>query len=44
MVKKKIEYIRIDGSVNAEKRHERVTAFQHEETIRVAILSINACS
>lgn len=44
MVKKKVGYIRIDGSVNAERRHERVTAFQHDETIRVAVLSINACS
>lgn len=41
---KKVEYIRIDGQVSPEKRHERVNRFQHEESVRVAILSITACS
>ena len=44
MKKKKVGYMRIDGSVNPEKRHERVTNFQHNDKIRVAILSITACS
>lgn len=41
---KKVEYIRIDGSVSIDKRHERVQAFQYDQRVRVAILSITACS
>lgn len=44
LAKKKVGYIRIDGGVDAEKRHERVTRFQHSEDVRVAVLSITACS
>jgi SWI/SNF-related matrix-associated actin-dependent regulator 1 of chromatin subfamily A len=36
------DYIVIDGSVNAEKRHELQGRFQREETCRVALLSIKA--
>jgi SWI/SNF-related matrix-associated actin-dependent regulator 1 of chromatin subfamily A len=42
--KKKVKTIRIDGSVDPERRHKRVTEFQHNEDVRVAILSIAACS
>ena len=42
--KKNIGYIRIDGAVDPEKRHERVKRFQSDNKVRVAILSINACS
>jgi SWI/SNF-related matrix-associated actin-dependent regulator 1 of chromatin subfamily A len=43
-VKKKVKCIRIDGRVNPEKRHQMVTEFQHDDTMRIALLSINACS
>ena len=36
--------MRIDGSVNHEKKHQRVKAFQTEQDIRVGILSITAAS
>lgn len=42
--KKNVGYIRIDGSVKPEIRNERVKEFQSNENIRVAILSITACS
>jgi SWI/SNF-related matrix-associated actin-dependent regulator of chromatin subfamily A-like protein 1 len=41
---KKTGYVRIDGSVNIDQRHQRVTSFQNDEAVRVAILSITACS
>jgi len=41
---KKIGYIRMDGKVSMENRHERVKAFQGDDSIRIAILSITACS
>ncbi len=44
VLSKKVKYIRIDGSVANEKRHERVHLFQHSDDVRVAILSITACS
>jgi len=37
-----VSSIRIDGSVNAAERHRRVKSFQSNETVRVAILGINA--
>ena len=42
--KKKVGSILIDGKVNPEQRHKRVTEFQHNENIRVAVLSITAAS
>lgn len=36
------EYMRIDGSTPAHKRQEKVEAFQKDDTIRIAILSIMA--
>ena len=36
------EYMRIDGAVPAHKRQQRVDAFQKDDTIRIAILSIMA--
>ena len=44
MIKKKVEYVRIDGKVNPELRHERVSRFQNNEIVRIAILSITAAS
>ena len=44
IVKKKVGYVRIDGSVPVEKRHHRVQAFQTQPEIRVGILSITAAS
>ena len=41
---KKIGHIRIDGKVSTEVRHERVKAFQTEQSVRCAILSIQAAS
>ena len=41
---KKVGFVRIDGSVNIDRRHERVQAFQNDDDIRIAILSITACS
>ena len=40
----KVGYIRIDGKVGMDARHDRVTAFQNDESIKIAILSITACS
>ena len=42
--KSKVEYVRIDGKVGVEQRHLRVQAFQNDENVRIAILSITACS
>lgn len=41
---KKIKYIRIDGSTPKKKRFEYTEAFQNDESIEVAVLSINAAS
>ena len=41
---KKVGHVRIDGKVQAEIRHDRVTAFQTDPKIRAAILSITAAS
>ena len=41
---KKIGYIRIDGKVSAEARHQKVKAFQEDGNVRCAILSIMAAS
>lgn len=41
---KKILYIRIDGSTPAAKRHGLVESFQTDEAIRMAVLSLTACS
>ncbi len=41
---KKVPYIRIDGKVNVDERHRRVTSFQNDDNIRVALLSIMAAS
>lgn len=41
---KKVGYIRICGKVGVDQRHDRVTAFQNDDEIRIAILSITACS
>lgn len=35
--------IRLDGQVSAKNRAERVEAFQNDEDIKVAVLSIRAC-
>lgn len=39
-----MEYIRIDGKIDANKRHDRVKEFQNNDNIRIAVLSITACS
>ena len=44
MHKKSVGFIRIDGKVSPENRHTRVLSFQYDNSIRVAILSITACS
>ncbi|KAI4292750.1 SWI/SNF-related matrix-associated actin-dependent regulator of chromatin subfamily A-like protein 1 [Pancytospora philotis] len=41
---KKVAYIRIDGSTPTSKRHTMVEAFQKNNDIRLAILSLTACS
>merc|ERR1719162_2374734 len=40
--KNKIKYIRIDGSVSSAERMRRVTQFQSDETVQVAILGLLA--
>lgn len=40
--KRKIGYIRIDGSVPIAKRYDRVKQFQNDPTIMAAILSLTA--
>lgn len=42
--KSKIGYMRIDGSVANEKRHEKVNQFQTDDNCLVAILGITACA
>jgi len=44
VIKKKINYMRIDGSVVNEKRHECVNKFQNNDNCRIAILAITACA
>jgi len=39
---KNVKFMRIDGSVTKEKRHENVVNFQEDSSIRVALLSITA--
>jgi len=41
---KNVRYIRIDGSTPTTRRQSYVDAFQKDERIRIAILSITACS
>ena len=40
--RKKVKFIRIDGSTPAQSRGELVNKFQQNSDVRVAILSINA--
>ncbi len=42
--RKKIDYIRIDGSTKQDKRYEYVTYFQKKKSCQVALLSIVAAS
>ncbi len=42
--KKKVDYMRIDGHVVNEKRHECVNKFQNNEDCKIAILAITACA
>ena len=42
LVEKKVRFMRIDGRVSKEARHESVKQFQEEEGMRVALLSITA--
>lgn len=44
VIKKKIDYMRIDGSVVNEKRHECVNKFQTNDNCKIAILAITACA
>lgn len=41
-VRSKVGFIRIDGSVNSYERQNRCSAFQTDETVRIAILGIQA--
>eukprot|EP01071_Lankesteria_metandrocarpae_P008198 Lankesteria_metandrocarpae@DN4900_c0_g1_i3.p1 len=43
LIKEKVEYIRIDGSVPAAKREIHIKQFQEKPSCRVAVLSITAC-
>ncbi|ELA42275.1 uncharacterized protein VICG_00675 [Vittaforma corneae ATCC 50505] len=43
-VEKQIKYIRIDGATQSTKRQNLVDMFQNDENIRIAILSLTACS
>ena len=40
----KVKFMRIDGSTSLEHRNRNVEAFQREESIKVALLSITACA
>ena len=40
--KKKVQYIRIDGSTPSRERQLRVSSFQESSSVRVAILSVTA--
>ena len=44
VVKKRINYIRIDGQIEATKRYEAVRRFQTDSNILVGILSLTASS
>ncbi len=37
-----LRYIRIDGKVDMNKRHERVKSFQEDESVKIGILSLTA--
>jgi SWI/SNF-related matrix-associated actin-dependent regulator 1 of chromatin subfamily A len=41
---KKVKYIRIDGGTASQKRQNLVDLFQNDEGVRVAVLSLTACS
>lgn len=43
-VDKQIKYIRIDGSTQNGKRQNLVDLFQNDENVRIAVLSLTACS
>ena len=42
--KMKHKYIRIDGSIATEKRHNYVHTFQNDDECKIAILAITACA
>lgn len=42
IIKLKLRYIRIDGSVQPNKRYEGVKSFQEDEDVKVAVLSLTA--
>lgn len=44
VVKKKIQYIRIDGRIDTAKRYEAVRKFQTNPDVLVAVLSLTASS
>ncbi len=44
VVKKKIGYIRIDGTVEATKRYEAVRKFQNDPNIMIGVLALTASS
>ncbi|CAD8095659.1 unnamed protein product [Paramecium sonneborni] len=43
-VQNEIQYMRIDGSVGIEQRHQNVQMFQNNDEIRIAILSITSAN
>lgn len=43
-VEKQIKYIRIDGTTQSTKRQSLVDMFQDDEGVRIAVLSLTACS
>lgn len=44
LIKEKVKYIKIDGAVSKEKRFKYTEDFQTDDSIKVALLSINAAS
>jgi hypothetical protein len=44
VIDRAVNYIRIDGSVGNERRHNCVNKFQNEESCKIAILAITACA
>lgn len=44
LIENKIKYMKIDGSVTKEKRFKYTEDFQNDDSIQVALLSINAAS
>lgn len=44
LIKNKISYIKIDGSVSKENRFKYTEQFQKDDSIQIALLSINAAS